>query len=129
MGGEESAVVPTILVADDDPDLLALMARRLVKAGYRVITATDGQQALDMAEHSLPQVAVLDVMMPKLTGIEVLGRLRAHPATRTMPVILITAGIQGIVPSSGLPEGADGFIKKPFGAQELPNMVNAMLDR
>jgi len=76
----------TVLVADDDPDLLLLMTRRLSKAGYHVIGATDGQQALDLVEQFLPQMAVLDVVMPKLTGIEVLVRLRADPATHNIAI-------------------------------------------
>lgn len=120
---------PTILVADDDPDLVALLARRLVKAGYGVIMASDGEEALSMAEQFLPQLAVLDVMMPKLTGIEVITRLRAHSATRNIPIILISAGFQDSVVGSSPPGGADAYIKKPFGPHELSNQVEAVLGR
>lgn len=125
----ESSVSQVVLVADDDPDLVALVARRLRKAGYQVITASDGEQALQMATKLLPHLAVLDVAMPKLTGIDVILRLRAIPATQNMPVILISAGFQDDITVRGLPVGAAGYIKKPFGPQELPNRVRAVLNR
>ena len=119
----------TVLVADDDPDLVALVARRLVRAGYRVITASDGEQALQMVEQFMPELAVLDVMMPKLTGIDVVGRLRAHPATRNVRIILISAGFPDNVVSRDPPAGADDYIKKPFGVLEIPDRVQAVLAR
>lgn len=118
-----------LLVADDDPDLVTLIARRLRKAGYEVITASDGEEALQMAEDFLPHLAVLDVMMPKLTGIDVIIRLRAIPATQNMPVILISAGFPHDATRGGLPGGADDYIMKPFGAQELSSRVHAVLAR
>jgi two-component system, OmpR family, phosphate regulon response regulator PhoB len=119
----------TVLVADDDPDLVALVARRLVRAGYRVITASDGEQALQLVEQFLPELAVLDVMMPELTGIDVVGRLRAHAATRDVRIILISAGFSDNVASRGPPAGADDYIKKPFGVLEIPDRVQAVLAR
>jgi two-component system phosphate regulon response regulator PhoB len=119
----------TVLVADDDPDLVALVARRLVRAGCRVITAFDGEQALRMVEQLMPELAVLDVMMPKLTGIDVVGRLRAHPATRNVRIILISAGFPDDVVSRDPPAGADDYIKKPFGVLEIPDRVQAVLAR
>ena len=118
-----------VLVADDDADLVALVARRLRRAGYQVITASDGEQALHMATTMLPQLAVLDVSMPKLTGIDVIIRLRETPATQNMPVILISAGFQDDITVRGLPIGADAYIKKPFSPQELPTRVQAVLNR
>jgi len=123
----EPATRQTILVADDDPDLVALVARRLTKAGYRVITAGDGEEAVVKAEQFLPHLCVLDVMMPKLTGIEVISRLRAHPETRMIRTVLISAGSRHNVEVPGLPTGADDYIKKPFGPQELANRVRALL--
>ena len=104
----------TVLVADDDPDLLLLMTRRLSKAGYHVIGASDGQQALDLVEQFLPQMVVLDVLMPKLTGIEVLVRLRSDPATHNMLIMLISAGFKGTIDEAGTPAGADVYFRKPF---------------
>ncbi len=119
----------TVLVADDDPDLLLLMTRRLTKAGYHVIGATDGQQALDLVEQFLPQMAVLDVVMPKLTGIEVLVRLRADPATHNMLIMLVSAGFKGAVDEAGTPAGADVYFRKPFLPGELGKRVKALFDR
>jgi two-component system phosphate regulon response regulator PhoB len=117
----------TVLVADDEDDLLTLMARRLSRAGYRVVTAADGADAWTAAVRELPHLAVLDVMMPGLTGIEVARRLRADDATRAIPVILISASHPGDTPDGGLPGGAVDFIRKPFGAHELTDRVQAAL--
>lgn len=121
---ETTPDVQTILVADDDPDLVRLLGRRLVRAGYDMITAQDGKEALEMVEQWLPEVVVLDVMMPKLTGIEVMHELRSNPETADIPVILISAGYEADNPAIA---GADDFIRKPFGAQELPERVEAVL--
>jgi len=120
--------VQRILVADDDPDLVTLVARRLGKAGYAVIAAHDGQEALDQAIRHLPELAVLDVMMPKLTGLEVLERLRATTATQHIPVILMSAG-SWHVDVNHLPPGAAGFVRKPSGMNELPERVRDLLAR
>ena len=126
MTGVAERPARTILVADDDPDLLMLVDRRLTRAGYTVIAARDGQEALDLiAEHS-PRLAVLDVMMPKHTGIEVLERLRADPATATLPVILMSAGFTGDRTQSGVPVGADDFVSKPFRSGELRERIDAL---
>jgi CheY-like chemotaxis protein len=123
---ERSAAPVTVLVADDEPDIVALISRRLVKAGYRVITAANGGEALQRAQEELPAVAVLDVMMPLMTGIEVSRRLRSLPATHDMPVILISAGLPDKLV---VPADADAFISKPFGPMEVPLMVRAVLER
>jgi len=94
-----------------------------------VITASDGEPALPLLEQFLPELAVLDVMMPKLTGIDVVGRLRAHAATRDVRIILISAGFSDNVASRGPPAGADDYIKKPFGVLETPDRVQAVLAR
>ena len=123
----EPTATQTVLVADDDPDLVVLVARRLEKQGYRVITAYDGEEALQQAVQHVPQLAVLDVMMPKLSGIEVMERLKADPATQDVRVVLISAGSQDSGPGSGAAD-ADDFVKKPFGSRELPDRVRAVLD-
>jgi len=125
---DRTRIVPTVLIADDDPDLVSLIALRLTKAGYTVLTATDGEEALKMAEEFLPDLAVLDVMMPKLTGLDVTRRLREKPETQHILVMLISAGFQHNE-IWGLPAGADDYVKKPFGPQELPNRVQAVLAR
>ena len=117
---------PTVLIADDDADLLLLMSRRLSRAGYPVITATDGQQALDMVARCSPELVVLDVTMPNLSGPEVLERLRADPATSTLLVVLVSAGFGSTVAGVGLPAGADDYLGKPFPPGELCTRVAAL---
>jgi DNA-binding response OmpR family regulator len=119
----------TVLVADDDADVLALVARRLTRAGYRVITAEDGAEALRLVQENLPDLALLDVMMPKLTGYDVAQRLREDPATERLPIILLTARVQEDDINRGFAAGADDYIKKPFSPQELSSRVQAVLGR
>jgi two-component system phosphate regulon response regulator PhoB len=121
--------VPTVLVADDDPDLLVLINRRLTKAGYTVICAVNGQEALDLAGLHLPEMAVLDITMPKLTGLEVLEQLRADAATSDMLIIMISAGHWTNLDAHGRPPGADDYVAKPFGPSELRNRVEELFER
>jgi DNA-binding response OmpR family regulator len=120
---------PVILVADDDADILSLVAFRLERAGYDILPAHDGEEALRLAVERAPDLAVLDVMMPKLDGYEVTARLRSHEATRRMPVILLTARVQEGDVARGFEAGADDYIKKPFSPQELRARVQAILGR
>jgi DNA-binding response OmpR family regulator len=119
----------TVLVADDDEDILQLVSFRLERAGYTVVTAADGQQALAAAREHHPDLAVLDVMMPGLNGYEVTRQLRADPATAAIPVILLTARVQEAEVSRGFEAGADDYLRKPFSPQELRSRVQAILAR
>ena len=119
----------TVLVADDDEDILQLVSFRLERAGYTVVTAADGQQALAAAREHRPDLAVLDVMMPGLNGYEVTRQLRADEATATIPVILLTARVQEADVSRGFEAGADDYLRKPFSPQELRSRVQAILAR
>jgi DNA-binding response OmpR family regulator len=116
-----------ILVADNDEDILQLVAFRLERAGYDVLVARDGQEALDRARDERPDLCVLDVMMPKLTGYDVTRRLREDAGTRTMPVILLTARVQEADVRNGFDAGADEYVRKPFSPQELRARVEALL--
>jgi len=120
---------PVVLAADDDEDILELVAFRLERSGYTVVCARDGEQALALARAERPDVAVLDVMMPKLDGFELTRRLRAEEATREMPIILLTARAQDADLEQGFAAGADDYIRKPFSPQELRTRVQAMLGR
>ena len=120
---------PVVLVADDDNDIRDLVAFRLDRAGYEVLRAGDGQQALDLAREHQPDLAVLDVMMPKLTGYDVTRELRADNATSRIPVILLTARVQEADVARGFEAGADDYVKKPFSPQELKARVQAVLGR
>jgi DNA-binding response OmpR family regulator len=120
----EQAVV---LVADDDPDILQLVTLRLEGAGYRVVQAVDGDEALRLAQESKPDLAVLDVTMPKLTGYDVTRALREHDATRDIPVILLTARVQDTDFEEGYAAGADDYLTKPFSPEDLAARVGALL--
>ena len=120
---------PLVLVADDDPDILTLVTLRLERSGYEVLGAGDGEQALATALEREPDLALLDVMMPKLDGYEVTERLREHEATRHIPVILLTARVQEADIARGVEAGADDYVKKPFSTQELRDRVQAALGR
>ena len=120
---------PLVLVAEDDEDILALVAYCLERAGYDVITATNGEDAANLAAAERPDLAVLDVMMPRLDGYAVTRRIRADERTATMPVILLTARVQEADVARGFEAGADDYIKKPFSAQQLHARVQAALGR
>jgi DNA-binding response OmpR family regulator len=120
---------PIVLAADDDDDILALVAFRLERSGYTVIQAHDGEEALQLALESRPDLAVLDVMMPKLDGFELTRRLRAEEATSQMPIILLTARAQDADVAQGFEAGADDYIRKPFSPDELRARVQAILGR
>ncbi|HLB19298.1 MAG TPA: response regulator [Gaiellaceae bacterium] len=120
---------PLILIADDDPDILELVGFRLERAGYEIMRATDGEEALQLISERVPDLAVLDVMMPKVTGYEVTRRLRDNEATNGVPVILLTARVQEADVERGFEVGADDYLKKPFSPQELRARVQAILGR
>ena len=120
---------PVVLAADDDEDILELVAFRLERSGYTVLRARDGEEALRVALEAKPDLAVLDVMMPKLDGFELTRRLRADDATRRMPIILLTARAQDADVQAGFDAGADDYLRKPFSPQELRARVQAILGR
>jgi DNA-binding response OmpR family regulator len=120
---------PVVLAADDDEDILELIAFRLERSGYTVLQARDGEEALELARASLPDLAVLDVMMPKIDGFELTRRLRENEATNRIPIILLTARAQEADIQRGFDAGADDYIRKPFSPQELRARVQAILGR
>jgi DNA-binding response OmpR family regulator len=119
----------TVLVADDDRDVLNLVRFRLERDGLRVLTASDGAQALELARRERPHVCVLDVMMPKLGGLELVKRLREDPATAGVRIILLTARSADGQVDEGFELGADDYVTKPFSPQELRQRVRAQLQR
>jgi DNA-binding response OmpR family regulator len=120
---------PLILVADDDPDILALVSFRLERAGYDIVAATNGEEAVEVALARRPDLAILDVMMPRLDGYEATRRLREQEDTSHIPVILLTARVQEGDVARGFDAGADDYVKKPFSPQELGARVQAVLGR
>lgn len=119
----------TVLIADDDEDILNLVRFRLERDGLRVVTARDGHHALQAAREHRPDLCVLDVMMPKLSGLEVLAQLRRDPATAEMRIIMLTARAQEADVDTGFDIGADDYVIKPFSPQELRQRVRAQLGR
>jgi two-component system, OmpR family, phosphate regulon response regulator PhoB len=116
-----------LLVADDDDDILLLLSFHLERAGYEVVQARNGQEALEMALELRPALAVLDVTMPGLDGFEVTRELRRNESTRTMPVILLTARAQATDVAQGMAAGADEYVKKPFDAGDLKERIERLL--
>jgi DNA-binding response OmpR family regulator len=120
---------PTVLVADDDRDVQNLVRFRLEREGVRVVTAADGEAALQLAREQRPDVCILDVMMPKLNGFEVLKELRDDEATAGIRVILLTARSGESDVDQAFDVGADDYVTKPFNPQELRQRVRAQLSR
>jgi DNA-binding response OmpR family regulator len=120
---------PLVLAADDDEDILDLITFRLERSGYSVLQARDGEEALELAVRELPDLVVLDVMMPKLDGFELTRRLRSEAKTSRIPIILLTARAQDADLQRGFDAGADDYIRKPFSPDELRARVQAILGR
>ena len=118
-----------ILVADDDPDILTLVGLRLDHAGYRTVLANNGSEALALACSHRPDLVVLDVDMPYLSGFEVTERLQERDETRSIPVLLLTARRTEEDVLTGLTAGAHDYMMKPFSPQELETRVRSLLDR
>jgi DNA-binding response OmpR family regulator len=120
---------PLILVADDEEDVREIIVFRLERAGYRVICAADGDEALAQAFENDPDLALLDVMMPGRTGWEVTRVLKDDARTASIPVIILTARSRDADLARGFAAGADDYIRKPFSPEELGARVKAMLMR
>lgn len=118
-----------ILVVDDEADIVALVAYHLAKNGYRVSTASSGIEALDAARRERPALIVLDLMLPGMSGYDVLEQLRAGDTTRDIAVLMLTARREEADRIQGLSLGADDYLTKPFSPQELVLRVGAILRR
>jgi DNA-binding response OmpR family regulator len=122
-------ITPTILVVDDDPDIRELVQLKLDLSGFTTVAADDGETALRLVADARPDLVVLDVMMPGLSGFAVCERLREDPATARLPVILLTAKAQESDLERGFAAGATDYLVKPFSPRELVSRVNAALAR
>lgn len=119
----------TILVLDDEEHILELIDYNLKNAGYKVIKAETGEDALELLEKNEIDLALLDIMLPGIDGIEVLRNIRSHHKYKKLPVILLTAKSDEISKVVGLEVGADDYMAKPFGVHELLARIKAVLRR
>jgi DNA-binding response OmpR family regulator len=119
--------VPVLLVADDDEDILTLVRLGLMRSGFDVVVARDGEEALRLTREHQPDLAVIDWMMPKTSGIDVLRAIRAGSDTAEIPVVLLTARASDRDVAEGMAAGADDYIKKPFSPQDLAARVTTIL--
>lgn len=118
-----------ILIVDDTKDILAVVSRRLQSWGYEPLTADSGEEGLQIAEEHLPDLVLLDIMMPKMKGRDVCARLKANPKTQHIPVIFLTAlGLADHI-KAGMDLGAEDYIVKPFEPAELKERIAIVLAR
>ena len=118
--------LPVVLVAEDDEDILLLVATRLKRDGFDVVTARTGDEALALARERRPVVAVLDIGMPPPDGIEVVKQIRADVELRAMQLVLLTAKAQETDVRRGFEAGADAYVRKPFSPAELSARVKTL---
>jgi CheY-like chemotaxis protein len=121
--------VATVLVVDDDPVIQKLLQVNFEMEGYTVITAGDGEEGLAKAQSEHPDAVVLDVMMPKMDGLEVARRLKADPDTQGIPIILLSAKAQQADIQAGTATGAEEYLTKPFDPLELLQRVGDLIAR
>lgn len=126
--GGSPTLAPLILVADDEVDLAALVRHQLERMHYRVVSAKDGEEALHLAREHRPALAVLDIMMPRMNGYEVVQAMRTYAETESIPVILLSARQGGLDAQFGLRVGAQRYICKPFKADALRAAVEELLE-
>jgi CheY-like chemotaxis protein len=119
----------TILIIDDDMDTLKLVGIMLERKGFRILASTSGEKGLNLAETEIPDLILLDVMIPDISGIEIARSIRANPATESIPIIMFTARSQVDDKVEGLEAGADAYITKPARPRELFAQVNSILKR
>ncbi|TVR02944.1 MAG: response regulator [Deltaproteobacteria bacterium] len=119
----------SVLIVDDEPDLLEMVEFNLEKAGFRVLTAANGADAMELARAELPSLILLDLMLPDVQGTEVCRTLKSDARTRDIPIIMVTARGEEIDRVVGFELGAEDYVVKPFSPRELVLRVKAMLKR
>jgi DNA-binding response OmpR family regulator len=119
----------SVLVVDDDPDVCDLVTYKLEQSGFEVRRASDGDSALREVARRVPDLVLLDIMMPGISGLEVLERWRSDVATAAIPVVMLTAKAQENDVERGFQLGADDYVVKPFSPRELVRRVSAVLSR
>jgi DNA-binding response OmpR family regulator len=118
----------TVLVVDDDPVILKLLEVNFEMEGFTVLTARDGEEGIEVARTDQPDLIVSDIMMPKVSGLELVTALKADPTTSEIPIILLSAKAQNADVRSGLDAGADDYVTKPFEPLDLVDRVNRLLE-
>ena len=117
-----------ILAVDDEKHILRLVQINLEKAGYEVVTGTNGREAVEKVQSEKPDLVVMDVMMPEMDGFEALKQLKSDPASADIPVIMLTAKAQDADVFHGWQSGADLYLTKPFNPMELLTFVKRIFD-
>ena len=120
-------VVPTVLVVDDDPVIQKLLQVNFEMEGYDVVVAGDGEEGLALAREEQPDLVLLDVMMPKMNGLDVAAAMRSDAVTAGIPIIMLSAKAQSSDVQAGLDLGVDDYVTKPFDPLELLERVGALL--
>jgi DNA-binding response OmpR family regulator len=118
----------TVLVVDDDPVILKLLEVNFEMEGFTVLVARDGEEGIEVARTDQPDLIVSDIMMPKVSGLELVIALKGDPATSEIPIILLSAKAQNADVRSGLDAGADDYVTKPFEPLDLVDRVNRLLE-
>ena len=116
-----------VLIVDDEPNIVLSVEFLMKREGYEVLTAADGQQALDMLEDVRPDLMILDVMMPRKNGFEVCEAVRSHPQFGSLPILMLTAKGREAEMKKGLSLGADAYVTKPFSTHDLIDRVGELL--
>lgn len=119
----------TVLIVDDDEDILDLLSYNLSKEGYKVFQATDGEKALEVAKEKLPELIILDIMMPRMDGVEACRLMRLEPELAKAHVIFLTARVEEYSEVAAFDSGADDFISKPIKPRALISRVNSYFKR
>jgi two-component system alkaline phosphatase synthesis response regulator PhoP len=120
---------PSILVADDEPDVQMLLRLFFERQGHQVFSARDGQEAVDVARRHTPDIMVMDIQMPRMTGIEAVRVLRADPIFANTPIIALTAHVRSYVPAEVMHVGFDTVLAKPFDFGQVYAVISALLQR
>jgi two-component system phosphate regulon response regulator PhoB len=120
---------PTILVVDDEEDIVELVELNIAREGYKVLTCGKGEKALEIAHSKLPDMVILDLMLPGIDGLEVCRRLKSHPKTEQIPIVILSAKGEEADIVTGLELGADDYITKPFSGKVLVARVRRVLRR
>jgi two-component system, OmpR family, phosphate regulon response regulator PhoB len=124
-----AAAKPLVLIVEDEADLVTLLRYNLEKEGFRALSAADGEEALLVAAEQVPNLILLDWMLPLVSGLEVCRQLRRNPRTRDIPIIMLTARGEEADKVRGLNSGADDYVAKPFSPSELVARIRAVLRR